>query len=147
MTRETKYLHAIVFAVQETKPQIVKLPYIEEQDIEWPFSNVPSHKLDYSCWFERQQVVAEIEIKPCGTKGLALGHTLLVLHFNVPESSGEPLNRCVEMVTEGQCRGWRGNILVVRAVEPTSTLTQYSDVTIEDVESIIAWIREGSPEA
>lgn len=135
-----QYVQGLLFPAGESTPQTVWIPYTEEEDMEWPFSNTPSHSLDCSAWLASANHIVEKEIKRHGSTGRALSRTLLVLHENGRFSGSRPVNRCVDALTGGQFREWRGNIVVVRAVEPTSTLTQYCDASMEDMDAVVSWL-------
>lgn len=144
---DVRYLNALLFPVGSSTPQAIRIPYIEEEDIEWPFSNTPSYKLDYSAWFgaEPQSQIVEKELTHHACTGHSLSRTLLVLYEDCARLVGggsKEFNSCVEAMTGGACRGWKGNVVVVRAVEPTSTLTQYSDAAQDDIEPVVAWLKQ-----
>lgn len=140
MAEDVKYVEGLIIAAGETAPRIIRIPYTEEDDIEWPFSNTASHKLDHSAWFGAGHHVVEKELKRDSCTGRSLSQTLVVLHENTAGSENEPGRQCVDILTGSQCRNWRGTIVVVRAVEPTSTLTQYQSATMDDFEPVKAWL-------
>ena len=107
-------LDAILFAVNESKPRLVKIPWkLIRGD-----KNDPTQyqKLDTDIWFKKKRkFVRPLFIQRWGINGPALGRGLCFMYddnFLINES---PLNRCIVDVTGGRAgHQWCGNILALR---------------------------------
>lgn len=94
---------AMLFAVNETKPRLVKIP--------WKFdgggdeASATYHDLDKSIWFKQFPFVRTMLVHPF----------LCFLYDDNFGTNGSPRNGCIDAVTGGKPgQWWGGNILALR---------------------------------
>ena len=105
---------AVLFAANETKPRLVKIPWeFIPGDEDEPGSY---HRLDKDIWFQQpERAVRYIHFNRWGINGSGLGRGLCLMHDDNSMINGSPLNRCIVEVTGGRAgHGWCGNILGLR---------------------------------
>ena len=112
-------LDAILFAVNETKPRLVKIPWeliLGEED------EPPFQRLDTDIWFKhkdkfvRHQYFRHLEIN-----GREPGRTLCYILDDNSSIDGLPLNCCIVATTGGKAvHPWSGYILALRLDSPYS---------------------------
>ena len=94
---------AMLFAVNETKPRLVKIPW--KFDGDGDEASATFHDLDKTIWFKQFHFVRTMPVHPF----------LCFLYddnFGINES---PRNSCIDAVTGGRPgRWWGGNILALR---------------------------------
>jgi len=109
---------AILFAVNETKPRLVKIPWKlfpgngEER--------TPYQELDTDIWFKHaDNSVRELTFNRWGINGPALGRRLCFIYDDDFLINGSPSNRCIVDSTGGRAsHQWCGNILGLRMESP-----------------------------
>jgi len=134
---------AILFAANETKPRLVKIPWkLVLGDEDDPGSSY--HKLDTDIWFKStDKAVRTMFFRQLGINyGPDLGRLLGFLYDDNFSINGSPLNRCIEDVTEGKAgRQWRGNILGLRMKDFSYDF--YASVNMEeDLKPFLIWFEE-----
>jgi len=110
----TNTFDAILFAVNETKPRLVKIPWeLIPGDEDDP---VRYQKLDADIWFKQPQSSKRtLYFHQWGINGPELGYSLCFLYDDNFGINGSPVNRCIEHVTGGRAgHQWCGNILALR---------------------------------
>jgi len=106
---------AILFAANETKPRLVKIPWeLSLGDEDDPYSQY--HKLDRDIWFKHtDKWVRTLHFNRWGINGPGLGRGLCFLYDDNFSVNGLPLNRCIVDVTGGRAgHQWCGDILALR---------------------------------
>jgi len=131
---------AILFAVNETKPRLVKVPWkLIPGDEDDP---VPWVEIDKDIWFKQPgSYVKTIFVQRWGINGSRLEHALC---FKYDENFGindSPVNRCIESVTKGKAgHQWCGNILALRMGR---SFDDYESVDMqEDLEPLVAYLED-----
>ena len=131
---------AILFAVNETKPRLIKIPWdLIPGDEDDP---TPWQKLDNSIWFKKpNSFVRTIYVHCWGINGPRLQHSLCFDYDDNSLINGLPLNRCVESVTRGKAgHPWCGNLLVLRM---GGSYDFYKSVDMEeDLKPLVTYLEE-----
>jgi hypothetical protein len=133
---------AILFAPDETKPRLVKIPWkLIPPDDDEPGSY---HNLDTDIWFKHpEKFIRTMFFHQLGINyGPELGRLLGFLYDDNFLPNGAPLNRCIENVTGGKAgRRWHGNILGLRMEGYSYDL--YASVDMEeDLKPFLVWFEE-----
>ena len=127
----THTFDAILFAANETKPRIVKIPWKlfpgneEERN--------PYQELDTEVWFKPppHSDVRQLDFRRWGFFGPELGRGLCFLYDDDFLINGSPLNRCIVDATGGRAtHRWSGNILGLRLKEFSHDF--YANVDMEE---------------
>jgi hypothetical protein len=130
---------AILFAVNETKPRLVKIPWkLIHGD-----KNDPTRyqKLDTSTWFRKKKKVVRSLFIP-RTNGPEVGGVLCVIYDGYFFLNGSRLNRCIVDATGGRGYPWGGNILALRIGGSTNPYS-YENVDMqEDLEPLMTYLEE-----
>ncbi|KAK0476502.1 hypothetical protein IW261DRAFT_1491501 [Armillaria novae-zelandiae] len=127
----SKTFDAILFGVHETKPRLVKIPWSYGPIDEDGSSGRPWHNLDEELWFSGDYFLRTLYIQTLGAYGPPLGRTLAMLYDDNFMTNGSPINRCVQVVTQGKAvHPWGGNLLALRAPGVPSDL--YDDAVVEE---------------
>ena len=132
---------AILFAVNETRPRLVKVPWVlvpgDEDD--------PGgyHKLEKDVWFKQtDKSVRDVCFYRRGINGPELGRGLCFKHDDNSLINGSPLNRCIMEVTGGKAmHPWSGNILALRMKNFSYDFYE-SAVMEEDLELFVTYFDE-----
>jgi hypothetical protein len=131
---------AILFAVNETKPRLIKIPWeLIPGDKDDP---TPWQKLDNSIWFKKpNSFVRTIYVHRWGINGPRLQHSLCFEYDDNSLINGLPLNRCVESVTKGKAgHPWCGNLLALRM---EGSYDFYKSVDMEeDLKPLVTYLEE-----
>ncbi|KAN0127296.1 hypothetical protein V8E53_014900 [Lactarius tabidus] len=134
---------AILFAVNETKPRLVKIP--------WKISRVHEdgptlfHDLDTDIWFKHtDKSMRDIKFNRWGINGPGLGRMLCFIYDDNFSINGLPLNRCIVHVTGGGAgHQWRGNILALRMKNSQPYSGFYADVDMKkDLKAFVTYFEE-----
>ncbi|KAF8904716.1 hypothetical protein CPB84DRAFT_1772643 [Gymnopilus junonius] len=131
---------AILFAVNETKPRLVKVPWelsrVSEDDVQY-------QKLDTDVWFKQDAAVRPLYFHRLGINGPQLGRALCFKYDDDFSINGSPLNRCIVNVTEGKAgHPWCGNIVALR-MQSLYTYDFYDNVDIEqDLKLFVTYFEE-----
>jgi hypothetical protein len=136
---------AILFAVNETKPRLVKIPWkLIHGD-----NNDPTQyqKLDTNIWFrKKKKVVRPLFIRWWKrTNGPEFGCGLCIIYDENFPINGSRLNRCIVDATGGRGYPWGGNILALRMGGSTNPYSYdfYENVDIrEDLEPLVTYFKE-----
>jgi hypothetical protein len=89
---------AILFPVNETKPRLVKIPWVLNCGDEHDPTNF--HDLDKDIWFKHtNKAVRPIFFSRWGINGPELGRTLCFKYDDNFMMNGLPLNRCIMDIT------------------------------------------------
>jgi len=133
---------AILFAVNETKPRLVKIPWeLAHSDEDYP---LPYHKIDTDTWFKHSNKdVRPLFFNRWGINGPTLGRGLCFFYDDNFLMNGLPLNRCIVDVTEGRVgHQWCGNILALR-MESLHSFDFYEGVNMEeDLKPLVTYFEE-----
>ncbi|KAK0193409.1 hypothetical protein F5146DRAFT_1030480 [Armillaria mellea] len=106
---------AILFAVDETKPRLVKIPWSYGVDEDGSLGG-SWQDLDDKLWFGSDCSIRALYIQTFGADGPPLGRTLAVIYDDNFLINGSPINPCVQIVTQGKAvYPWAGNLLAIRA--------------------------------
>ena len=131
---------AILFAVNETKPRLIKIPWeLIPGDNENPLS---WHKLDKGVWFKQpNSCVRTIFVQNWGINGPPLRDSLCFEYDENFLINGSPINRCVASGTRGRARHpWCGNLLALRMGR---SYDFYKSVDMqEDLEPLVRYLEE-----
>jgi len=135
---------AILFAVNETKPRLVKIPWkLIREDKDDP---TQYQKLDTNIWFKRKNKdVKSLSIYRWGINGPELGRGLCFIYDENVLINGSPLNRCIVDVTGGRAgHQWCGNILALRMGGSNSfSYDFYKNVDMqEDLKPLVTYFEE-----
>ena len=105
---------AILFAANETKPRLVKIPWVLVPGNEYDPGQF--HRLDTDVWFKQaKKFVKSVHFNQLGINGPALGRGLCFRYDDNFAINGSPLNRCIVEITGGRAEHpWCGNILGLR---------------------------------
>ena len=132
---------AILFAVNETKPRLIKIPWelVEDNPTSW-------QKIDKAIWFKQpESFVRIIYVHQWGINGPRLPHSLCFMYDDNFLINKSPVNRCVESVTAPGGRAghyWCGNILALRMEGPYN-FDFYKNVDMqEDLEPLVRYLEE-----
>ena len=128
---------AILFAVNETKPRLVKIPWKMGQGNRY-------HILDTDIWFKHTNTaVNKLFFHRLGINGLKLGRGLCFVYDDNFSMNGSPLNRCIIDVTGGKAgHQWCGNVLALR-MESLQSLEFYASVDMEqDLPLFVTYLDE-----
>ena len=121
---------AILFAVNETKPRLVKIPWklIPGNDDD-PGSY---QRLDPNVWFKHPNTAVRYKyFNQLGSNGPALEHYLCIMYDDNFVLNGLPLNRCIVDVTGGRAEHkWCGNVFGLRMDD--NSLDFYKNVDMEE---------------
>jgi len=132
---------AILFAPNETKPRLVKIPWKLIPEDEYAGSY---HKLDTDIWFKHpDKFVRTMFFHRLGINyGPELGRQLGFLYDDNFLRNGSPLNRCIMDATGGRSgRWWHGNILGLRMEGYSYDF--YASVDMEeDLKPFLIWFEE-----
>ncbi|KAN0127298.1 hypothetical protein V8E53_014902 [Lactarius tabidus] len=137
-----KTFDAILFAVNETKPRLVKIP--------WKISRVHEddptlfHDLDTDIWFKHtNKAVKPLYFYRWGINGPELGRGLCFFYDDNFMMNGLPVNRCIMNVTGGRPgHRWCGNILVLR-MESLDSYDFFTNVDMqEDLKPFVTYFEE-----
>lgn len=138
----TQSFDAILFAANETKPRLIKIPWVfgdvEEDDYptQW-------HKLDCQPWLGGKDCFQRtMYVNTLGRKGPSLGHIIGIRYDDNSFINGSPPNQCIWGVTKGQApHPWAGNLIALRAKSMPTDL--YEDAVPEtDLEPVIQFFKE-----
>ncbi|KAF8266593.1 hypothetical protein EI94DRAFT_1701620 [Lactarius quietus] len=127
---------AILFAVNETKPRLVKIPWQMTQDEDDP---TPWQNIDIDSWFKHTD--------RWGINGPGLGRRLCFWYDDNFLRNGLPLNRCIVEVTGGRAgHPWCGNIVALR-LDNSCPLYSSSDIYTnmdmkEDLKPLVTYFEE-----
>ena len=137
----TNTFDAILFAVNETKPRLVKIPW--ELDLGDDDDPSQYHKLDTDVWFKRpNKAVRPLYFNRWGINGSELGRGLCFMYDDNFSINGSPLNRCVVEVTGGKAgHQWCGNILALRMKDFSYDFYE-SVVMEEDLKPFVTYFDE-----
>ncbi|KAK0476486.1 hypothetical protein IW261DRAFT_1491401, partial [Armillaria novae-zelandiae] len=114
----SKTIDAILFGVHETKPRLIKIPWLYGPIDEDGYSGRPWHNLDEELWFSGDYFLCTL----C---------TLAMLYDDNFMTNDSPINRCHQVVTQGKAvHPWGGNPLALRALGVPSDL--YDDAVMEE---------------
>ena len=134
---------AILFAENETKPRLVKIPWKRIPGNEDGRGSY--HELDTDLWFKStNKAVRTMHFRQLGiNSGPDLGRLLRFLYDDNFSINGSPLNRCIEVATGGKAgRRWHGNILGLR-MESLYSYDFYASVNMEeDLKPFLIWFEE-----
>jgi hypothetical protein len=137
---------AILFAVNETEPRLVKIPWeLVRGDESDP---IPYHKLDTDIWFkQKNSSVRPLFVQRWGINGSQLEHSLCCMYDDSFGINGSPVNRCVASVTGGRAgHQWCGNILALRMREALGrwgSYNFYKSVDMqEDLKALATYLEE-----
>ena len=139
----TNTFDAILFAVNETKPRLVKIPW--ELDLGDEDDPSQYHKLDTGVWFKNtDKFVRTIYLRRWGINGPELGRGLCFRYDDNSFINGSPLNRCVVEATGGKAgHPWCGNILALRMKNSSYDFYE-SAVMEEDLNPFVMYFDEYS---
>jgi hypothetical protein len=134
---------AILFAVNETKPRLVKIPWKLTHDTD---EDDPGqyHDLDTDIWFKHTNKAVKTQyFRRWGINGAQLGRGLCLLYDDNFIMNGLPLNRCVVDVTGGSAgHKWCGNILALR-LKSLNSFDFYDNVDMQkDLKPFITYFEE-----
>jgi len=139
-TSGTRTVTGLLFPAKETQPRLVQVEYKLQ-----PSEDYPEHieqLLDFKPWFGKNTVRPHT-IDRIGRDGPALGRTLTMFFNDNFFADGDPLNKCAQtVVSGGSGHRWGGDLLVLRAREPTWKYIQYYNATMDDLEPMIVYLRE-----
>ena len=132
---------AILFAVNETKPRLVKIPWElipgdEDEPGSW-------QKLDKDIWFKHTpKSVRDINFNRLGINGPGLGRGLCLVYDENFMINGSPLNRCIVEVTGGRAgHQWCGNLLGLRMKGHSYDFYESVDME-EDLKPFVTYFEE-----
>ena len=127
---------AILFAANETKPRLVKIPWVVGNfgDKDDP---ILYHKLKTDVWFKGKKKAVRTQSVRCWERnGPELGRDLCLIYDENLLINGSCLNRCIVEVTRGTAAyQWRGNILALRLTNGSFE----SAVMEEDLEPFVGY--------
>ena len=137
---------AILFAANETKPRLVKIPWkmVINGNEDDPGSE-SYHSLDAVIWFKHPNTAARyLRFDQWGFDGPELGRGLCIMYDDNFVMNGLPLNRCIMDVTGGRAgQRWRGNILGLRMKGDSDNDNFYANVDIEeDLKPFVTYFEE-----
>lgn len=136
-TTDSLTVTAVLFPADGGNPRLVDVAYQTYED-EDDLPGVMHHRLNLDPWFPNRK---GYPIHNHGYHGPPLGRTLMMFFNDMFLIDGSPLNQCIaHLVSNGH--PWGGNVLVVRAREPLSTVEQYYNATMDDVEPTVAYLRD-----
>jgi hypothetical protein len=133
---------AILFAVNETKPRLVKIPWeLMSGDEDDPMKY---QRLDTDIWFKHtNKVVRPLYFNRWGINGPSLGRGLCFMYDDNFFMNQLPLNRCVVSVTGGRAGPqWCGNILALRMKSLYSYDFYESANMQEDLKPLVKYFEE-----
>ncbi|KAF8803268.1 hypothetical protein BYT27DRAFT_7145292 [Phlegmacium glaucopus] len=133
---------AILFAVNETKPRLVKIPW--ELVLGDEYEPGQYQKLDTDIWFKHtNKAVKALYFDRWGINGPELGRGLCFQYDDNFSMNRLPLNRCVVNVTEGRAgHQWCGNILALR-MKSLHSYDYYKNVNMqEDLKPLVKYFEE-----
>jgi len=134
---------AILFATNETKPRIVKIPWTlipgDEDDPS------PYQELDRDIWFRQpDKFVRSMNFNRWGINGAELGRGLCLMYDDNSMINGSPLNRCIVDVTGGRAGHpgqWWGNVLGLRMKGRSYDFYESADME-EDLKPFVTYFEE-----
>jgi len=132
---------AILFAVDETKPRLIKIPWtLIPGDEDDPGSY---QRLEREIWFKHpDKCIRYIHFNRWGINGAGLGRGLCLMHDDNSMINGSSLNRCIVDVTEGRAgHPWCGNILGLRMKGHSYDFYESADME-EDLKPIVTYFEE-----
>ena len=133
---------AILFAANETKPRLVKIPW---ELIPWDEDeqSPPYQSLDEDIWFKHTpKFLRNINFDRCGINGPELGRGLCLIHDDNSMINGSPVNQCIIHVTGGRARHlWSGNILGLRMKGHSYDFYENVDME-EDLKPFVTYFEE-----
>ena len=132
----------ILFAANETKPRLVKIPWkLIPGDENDPTGSY--HELDTDIWFKQPETcVRNIYFNRWGINGPELGRSLCFIHDDNFMNNGSPLNRCIVNVTGGMAgHRWCGNILGLRMKGQSYDFYENVDME-EDLKPFMTYFEE-----
>ena len=133
---------AILFATNETKPRLVKIPWeLIPGDEDEP---MPYQRLDDDIWFRHpKKFVRSIHFNRWGINGPELGRGLIFFYDECSFINGSSLNRCIVDVTGGRAgHQWCGNILALRMMKGHSYDFYESVDMEEDLKPFVTYFEE-----
>lgn len=145
----TRSIDVLLFPSDVSSPQIVHVDCRIEGDEEYPSEE--SHSIDWKSLLGQDAAfsclpIGQVEMRP----GMLLTPSRLYLAFNDCFAiDGSPLNLCAYQLTGGRGHtDWGGNLVGYRAREPADSLTQFMDVSMNDLAAFVRFLEDhGAPVA